>query len=144
VRGAVALLAIFAILVIVWRAQRLELDPSSHPIPVTFEAFDKTFGPASPLTPEQKDLEFDRYRGRYVRWEGTVLYLNAAEGTEPHASLRCGADDLSSDVVLYIRPQDRDRLAARRAGDRLVCVGSLADYGQDGAPVILQDGRIIR
>ena len=146
VRGAAAILVGAAILVITWRAQNRALDPAAHPISTTFEAFEKTFGPASPLTPEQKDLEFERYRGRYVRWEGTIVYLNAAEEAEPHASLRCASETqaFSTDVTLYIRPQDRDRLAARRVGDPLVYVGSLVDYGQDGAPVVVQDGRIIK
>ncbi len=137
---------ITAVLVFTWQAQKRNLDPAAHPISTTFEAFEKTFGPASALTPEQKDLEFERYRGKYVRWEGTLVYLNAADAVEPHASLRCGSGTqmFSSDVTLYVRPQDRDRLAAHRIGDRLFCTGSLVDYGQDGAPVVIQDGRIIR
>jgi hypothetical protein len=144
--GAAALLIGAAILVFTWQAQNRALDPAAHPISTTFEAFERTFGPASPLTPEQKDLEFEQYRGRYVRWEGTIVYLNAAAGAEPHASLRCAAETqaFSTDVTLYIRPQDRDRLAERRVGDRLLYLGSLADYGQDGAPVVVQDGRIIK
>ena len=141
-----SLFLIAAILLLTWRGQRRSLDPAGHPIPTTFEAFEKTFGPASALTPEQKDLEFERYRGKYVQWEGILVYLNAAEGVEPHASLRCGSETqaFSADVTLYVRPQDRDRLVTRRIGDRLFCAGSLADYGQDGAPVVLQDGRILK
>lgn len=145
VRGAAALLIGAAILVLTWQAHKRDLDPAAHPISTTFEAFERTFGPASPLTPEQKDQEFEQYRGRYVRWEGTIVYLNAAAEAEPHVSL-CASETqaFSTDVTLYIRPQDRDRLAERRVGDRLVYLGSLADYGQDGAPVVVQDGRIIQ
>lgn len=146
VRVTAGLCLVTAILVLTWREQSRSLDPAAHPISTTFETFEKTFGPASALTPEQKGLEFERYRGKYVRWEGTLVYLNAAGEIEPHASLRCGSGTqaFSSDVTLYVRPQDRDRLAARRIGDRLVYAGSLVDYGQDGAPVVIQDGRIIR
>jgi hypothetical protein len=145
-RISASILLIAGVLLFTWREQRRNLDPAAHPLPTTFEAFEKTFGPASDLTPEQKDLEFERYKGKYVRWEGILVYLNAAEGVEPHASLRCGSGTqaFSSDVTLYVRPQDRDRLAAHRIGDRLTCAGSLVDYGQDGAPVVMQDGRIIR
>ncbi len=144
-RSAAALLAIASLFLLTWSLERRKADPAAHPLPVTFEEFERLFGAASALMPEEKEQAFDRYRGKYVRWEGTVLYLNNAEASEPHVSINHGKETTpASDVTFYVRPKDRSGLDALRVGDRLRYVGSLAGYGPDGAPVVIQDGRIIK
>lgn len=144
-RGIAAMLAILAVFYLTWYLERRGVDPATHPLPITFEEFERVFGPDSPMTPEEKDAAFRQYRGKTVRWEGTIVYLNTADEPEPHVSLRHrgGASSPVSDVTLYPRPRERDKLGRLRVGDHLLYTGALVEYGPDGAPVTVQDGRIV-
>ena len=143
--GITALLGIIAVLAFVWTNGRISRTPTTPPIPTSFEEFSRTFGPLSSLTPEEKALEFEGYKGKYVQWMGTIVYLNLAGESESHISL-CHTPEataFASDVTLYFRPDERDKIANLRVGDRLTYLGMLVDYGEDAAPVVVQNGRIV-
>jgi hypothetical protein len=144
VRSLAALLAILALIVFYWKSERRRTDPAANPLRITFEEFDRAFGAGSEWTPERKDSEFDRYRGQYVQWEGTVLYPNLAELAESHVSIRHrkGGPSSAPDVTLYARPSELDRFGSLRVGDRIRYLACLVDYGRDGGPITVQDGRV--
>ena len=48
----------------------------------SFEDIDNIFGSGSKLSDTQKDEEWEKYKGKYVSWEGQITYknLNVASG----------------------------------------------------------------
>ena len=145
IRGIGALVLIGIAVVLISSAGDRDPLKSGQFISVTLEAFEKTFGPKSELTPDEKTLEFERYKMKHVRWEGTIVYVNASRDPEAHISLHHGTNSLpfSSDVTLYPHPQENERLSELRVGDHLSYSGLLVNYGNDGMPVVIQGGRIL-
>ena len=145
IRGMGALLLIGIAVVLISKSGDRDPFKAGRFISVTPEAFERTFGPKSELTPDEKSLEFEGYKMKHVRWEGTIVYINASRDPEAHISLHHGTSSLpfSPDVTLYPHPQENERLSELRVGDHLSYSGVLVNYGNNGMPVVIQGGRIL-
>jgi len=144
-KGILAVVLIGAILLYTYQWKRTHLPNPAFPaqLEVSFRGFDAIFGPESPLSPQDKQEEFVRYRGKTVSWEGRIVYINMGEGKELYLTVRHQAATQTSDVLVRFREQDREKLERLRVGEPITYGGKILDYGPETAFITLGDGYIV-
>lgn len=111
---------------------------------ITFDAFNAIFGPESTLSREEKATEFANYDGKWVIWQGTIVYINRGEGAEPYVSIRHLASTQTSDVLVRFNKRKQDVLQDLRVGDEIRYRGRITDYGEKTAFITLDDSDIVQ
>ncbi|MCR4320223.1 MAG: hypothetical protein NUV74_07840, partial [Candidatus Brocadiaceae bacterium] len=106
----------------------------------TFEDLDNLFGKGSNLSEVQKDEAWGRYKGKYVRWLGQIVYknLNVASG------LRIGMmQKEKGDIEVKAGLAKKDKVLKFLEGETVLYTGRLTERCGDNSPYILEDGDII-
>ncbi len=103
----------------------------------SYEDLDNIFGTKSALTDAQKDEAWEKYKGKYVNWEGQIAYknLNVASG------LRVGImqnEQLS--VELKVGLAKKDKALSFQDGETVLYSGKLVERCGKHSPFILEDG----
>lgn len=143
-KGLMALIIMIKILAYayVWKSSR-STEVSGSAV-LTYEVFNAAFGLGSPLTEAARSRAFKDYRGHYVAWEGTVVYVNLGTGKDLYASIRHRSDSPTSDVLLRFRESNRTDITGLPVGVRIRYRGRLHDFGAGGSGFItLFEGRIL-
>lgn len=128
-----------------------ELAESPDTIPVSqgpkkiflIESFDdlnNIFGKESKLSDAQKDIMWEKYKGKYVSWMGQIVYknLNVASG------LRIGIMQRDKgDVELKISLAKKDKVLQFQDDETILYTGKLVERCDGSSPYILEDGDIV-
>ena len=128
-----------------------ELAESPDTIPVSqgpkkiflIESFDdlnNIFGKESKLSDAQKDIMWEKYKGKYVSWMGQIVYknLNVASG------LRIGIMQRDKgDVELKISLAKKDKVLQFQDDETILYTGKLIERCDGSSPYILEDGDIV-
>jgi len=111
---------------------------------------EKKFGLESPLSEAQKDEEWEKYRGKFVTWQGEIVYagedlfgaLKLGVRQRQHSSKSYGAYD----VLVNLRPDQKQKLLKLKKGDIVSYRGKLSQRRGKVfpfMPYILEEGVII-
>lgn len=111
------------------------------PSAITFHTLDKYFGSGSNLTDLQKDLKWNDYEDRYVRWTGTVETVGTSFG-DPYIGLKMKETTWSYDVHISFRDGYINRLTALNKGDKVTVIGKILRGGGFLISIHLVDGRL--
>ena len=116
---------------------RLEAAPISD---VSWEEIDRVYNVRSSSTELQKKERWKNYEGRKVRWTGTVSSVGETLGSMS-LQLKLNPGTLTSDVLVRLKPTQRDRALQLSEGAVVTVVGVLDDWGTL-LPVTLDHGVI--
>jgi hypothetical protein len=106
----------------------------------SFEDIDNIFGSGSKLSDTQKDEEWEKYKGKYVSWEGQITYknLNVASG------LRIG---MMQNERLYVELKvglaKKNKVLNFQDGETVLYSGKLIERCGNHSPYVLEDGDFI-
>ena len=106
----------------------------------TFDGLDNMFGKGSNLSDAQKDEAWGKYKGKYVRWMGQIVYknFNVASG------LRIGMmQKEKGDIEVKVGLTKRDKVLKFQEGETVLYTGRLTERCGSQSPYILEDGDII-
>ena len=144
-KGILAMVLIGAILLYTYQWKRThQLNPAfPAQLEISFRGFNAIFGPGSPLSLQDKQEEFARYKGKTVAWEGRIVYINMGKKRELYMTVRHQAVTQTSDVLVRFREQDREKLGRLRVGESVTYRGKILDYGPETAFITLGDGLIV-
>ena len=144
-KGLLALVIIGAILFYAYSWHRQHGAPSAsspNQSAISFDAFNAIFGPESALSLEEKRVEFANYRGKWVIWNGQIVYINRGEGMDLYISVRHRATTQTSDVLVRFGRDNRTQIQTLRVNERIRYGGKIADYGEETAFITLRNGVI--
>jgi hypothetical protein len=108
----------------------------------SFADLDNIFGigSGSKLSDTQKDEEWEKYKGKYVSWEGQILYknLNVASGLRIVITQKA-----KGDVELKVSLAKKDAVLKFKDGETVLYTGKLVKRCGSNSPYILEDGNIV-
>lgn len=104
---------------------------------ITFVEFDSTFCTYSKRTQLQKDRDIERYKGKRVRWEGIVSYVD-----DDSVGFKHKATTSTYDVLLRMPKDEQSSLVTLNKGNLATYEGTIDSYGVL-LPHGLSDGKII-
>ena len=127
----------------------LGIDPDGVPVShdsekvflhESFADIDNIFGSGSTLSSAEKDETWKKYEGKYVRWEGQIVYknLNAVSGLR----VKIRQTD-RGDVEIRLSIIQKDKVLKFQDGESILYTGRLTKRGEITSPYILEDGDIL-
>lgn len=101
---------------------------------------DNIFGSGSTLSSAEKDTAWEKYEGKYVRWEGQIVYknLNAASGLRVKVRQKGRGD-----VEIRLSILQKDKVLKFQDGESILYTGRLTKRCGGLSPYILEDGDIL-
>ncbi len=117
---------------------RAEAAPISD---VTWEEIDAIYNLKSTYTELQKKEHWKNYEGKKVKWSGSVSSVGETFGTMS-LQVKLNPSSFSSDVLVRLKPTEREKAVALREGNLVTFVGILDDWGTL-MPVTLDQGVIV-
>lgn len=112
-------------------------------IDITIEELDLLFGSQSTLgRKEKKQLWENRYRGKYVRWSGVIVY----KGITRYDWYKIGLSfdfQGGAEVLVLFRPEYQSQIVQLKEGDVIAYTARLDTRKGLGAPYRLDDGRLL-
>ena len=145
-KGILYLAIILAILVYTWTWKRSHQartgTPSVESI-ISFDVFNAAFGPRSPMDPELKKRELERYLGRRVEWTGTAVYVNQDAESAGYMNVRHLTNSPLQDAVVYFSKKRRDQLREVRSGQWVRYAARIHAYDDKNGFVVLKDGDLL-
>lgn len=108
----------------------------------SFDDLDNIFGKGSKLSEVEKDKAWDRYKGKYVSWEGQIIYknLNVASGLRMRIGIM---QKEKGDVELKVGMAKKNKVLKFQDGETISFTGKLAERCGILSPYILEDGDIL-
>ncbi|MFO0795643.1 MAG: phospholipase D-like domain-containing protein [Candidatus Brocadiaceae bacterium] len=127
----------------------LGIDPDGVPVShdsekvflhESFAEIDNIFGIGSTLSSAEKDEAWKKYEGKYIRWEGQIVYknLNAVSGLRVKVRQKDRGD-----VEIRLSILQKDKALKFQDGESILYTGRLAKRGEGTSPYILEDGDIL-
>ncbi|MDG6005414.1 hypothetical protein BIY37_09255 [Candidatus Brocadia sapporoensis] len=105
----------------------------------SFEDLDNIFGNGSGMTETQKEIAWERYKGKYVSWMGKIMYKNMVA-----TGLCMGMMQKEKrDVEVKFGLAKKDKALKFQDGETILYSGKLVGRCGDKTPFILEDGDII-
>ena len=89
-------------------------------------------------TDVQKDAAWPRFKGKRVQWSGTVAEIFETFGNV-NLHVKMNPETFTSDLIIQMRKDHRDRALAYKKDDRVAFKGTLKDWGTL-MPITLSDG----
>ncbi|TVM04357.1 MAG: hypothetical protein CV087_00225 [Candidatus Brocadia sp. WS118] len=106
----------------------------------SFEDLDSIFGKESKVSEAQKEIAWEKYKGKYVSWTGQIVYKNVNVAT----GLRMGImHKEKGDVEVKISLAKKDKVLKFHDGETILYTGKLVERRGNNTPFILEDGDII-
>jgi hypothetical protein len=97
----------------------------------------------NPLAPGQgerkRELWTRDFEGKFVKWEGTLLTVDADSGRVTIAHTKGGK---TADVQVDFRDDRKDDLRGLIVDQKIVYSARLVDFGKDGYAFTLSDGLV--
>ncbi|WP_457556362.1 zinc-ribbon domain-containing protein [Candidatus Pyrohabitans sp.] len=100
--------------------------PPKEYIDISFNEFDSLFGMEGSLTDAQKKVEFEKYKGKYVRW--TCELVDVSESLM--MSLRCKPSTFTSDMSVKLRSDQKEKALEIPKGAMVTFEARLKSYGE--------------
>jgi len=111
-------------------------------VDVSFEELNKLLGSESTLSgTEKKRLWQKKYKGKYVRWSGTVLFKGISRMNWNRAGISQQNND-NTDVIIFFHWKMRNHLMNLRVGTKITYTGKLVSRPRLSSSFRLQDGMI--
>jgi hypothetical protein len=117
---------------------RIQSEPVSD---IEWEEIDKIYNLKSDFTELQKKEHWKNYKGKKVRWTGTVSSVGETFGTL-QLQVKLNPSTLTSDVLVSLKDTSRSDAIKLKEGDRVTFEGTFDDWGSL-MPVTLDHGIII-
>jgi hypothetical protein len=117
---------------------RIQSEPVSD---IQWEEIDKIYNLQSNYTELQKKEHWKNYKGKKVRWSGTVTSVGETFGTL-QLQVKLNPNTLTSDVLVSLKDSVRSEAIKLQEGDSVTFEGVLDDWGSL-MPVTLDHGIII-
>lgn len=109
---------------------------------ITWEDYDSIFNINSKATDLQKQDAWTRYKGKRVRWRGTVEDVKKGMMGGLTLNIKMNSDTFTFDIILDLKRSEETRAAGLRKGSSVAFVGTLERYGGAILPSRLVDGEI--
>ena len=145
-KGILYLAIIGAILVYTWswkRSHQAQIIGSPAESIISFEVFNAAFGPKSPMDPDLKKRELERYLGKRVVWTGTAVYVNQGSESAAYMNVRHLTNSPLQDAVVYFSKKRRDQLREVRSGQWVRYAARIHAYDDKNGCVVLKDGDLL-
>lgn len=110
-------------------------------IQTSFDELDKQFGRESNLSRSEKNELWKKYKGKYIRWNGVIVY----KGMGRVDWNRIGVSQKKNknvDIEILFDWKRFERVMNVRVGDTITYTGKLISYPRISAPYRLDDGDI--
>lgn len=108
-------------------------------VEISFVELDKIFGSENRTTESQKDKLWKKYRDKYIRWTGQVMY----RGLGRVSGLRMGVNHKEgTDVELCFDIKDKEKVMQTKAGDNITYTGKLINRRGYILPYMIEEGKI--
>jgi hypothetical protein len=120
------------------RQEQAKQSPISD---ITWEEIDQIYNLKSSATNLQKEEAWKKYKGKKVKWQGTVSSMSETFGTL-QLQIKMNPATLTSDLLMRLNDDQREKALKLSKGDRVTFVGVLDEWGAI-MPTTLSQGEII-
>ena len=122
-------------------------DPISVPIKpsieisnISWDEISTIYGLNSNYTDIQKDEHWKKYKGRYIKWNGTVSEISKNWGTYT-LQVKMNPDTIGADLIIYLKDTQKDKALSLSVGQSVTFIGEMDEWGTL-LPITLRDGEL--
>ncbi|HHT9121022.1 MAG TPA: phospholipase D-like domain-containing protein [Candidatus Hypogeohydataceae bacterium YC41] len=108
----------------------------------SFQELDNIFGEESSLTGSQKKKVWENYRGKYVQWQGIVVYKGVGRMDWNRVGLSHNQGK-EADVEVSFNSRNMEDILSLQEGDTVTYTAKLSSRKGHGAPYRLEDGELL-
>jgi hypothetical protein len=108
---------------------------------VTWDEIDQIYSLKNHVTDLKKGELWKGYKGKRVEWKGAVSSISESFGSLT-VQIKMNSDTFTSDVIVTMRPTERDKALKLNTGDRVTYRGVLRDWGSL-IGISLKDGELV-
>lgn len=120
-------------------------EPHKNFIDVSFEELNKLFGKESTLSGSEKKAQWEKYNGKYICWDGTVVYkgIGRVDWNRVGISHQGDEEKADADVVVLFNWKMYQKVMNISAGNIITYTGKLISRPRLNSHFLVQDGMII-
>ena len=118
------------------------VNPNDIISDITWKDYDNIFNINSKTTDLQKQDTWNRYKGKRVRWTGTVEDVKRGLMGGLTLNIKMNSDTITFDIILDLKQSEETRASGLRKGSTVTFLGTLENYGGAVLPNHLVDGVI--
>jgi hypothetical protein len=108
---------------------------------VSWSEIDEIYNLKTKYTDLQKDEFWKRYKGKKIRWSGTVSSISESFGNID-LQVKMNPDTFTSDLVITLRESQKSRALGLKKDDSVTFTGVLDRWGSI-LPITLKEGELI-
>ncbi len=117
--------------------------PPKEFLSISFQELEKVLGEESPLGSSEKRRVWEDYRGKYVQWQGVVMYRGVGRMDWNRVGIS-HSQGKEVDVEVSFNWSNMEDVLALREGDFVTYVARLSKRRGYGAPYRLEDGELLK
>lgn len=110
---------------------------------ISFEELNKLFGEESILSGSEKKVQWEKYDGRYICWDGMVVYKGIGRVDWNRVGISHQGNDERADVVVLFNWQMYQKIMNVSAGNIITYTGKLVSRPRLNSHFLIQDGMIV-
>lgn len=117
-------------------------DKTSSVSDVTWKEINKIYNLKSKFTDLQKTEHWKKYKGKKVKWTGTVASIGETFGTVM-LQIKMNPETLVSDIIVSLKKEERSKALKLSQGDKVTFIGVMNRWGSILTYVSLDDGELV-
>ncbi|MBM4053382.1 MAG: hypothetical protein FJ264_01640 [Planctomycetes bacterium] len=117
-------------------------DPHKNFIDVSFEELNKLFGEESSLSRSEKKAQWEKYDGKYIRWNGMVVYKGIGRVDWNRVGISHQGNGKKADVIVLFDWKMYQKVLSISEGNTITYSGKLTSRPRLNSQFRVQDGII--
>ena len=109
---------------------------------IEWKDYDNIYNVKSNSTDVQKEAAWKRFQDQYVEWQGAVAEVQNGTFSGLTVGVKINRDTLVQDVLVTLKPDQKDKAANLTKGQKIKFTGRLKNYGGALLPLSIDDGEI--
>ena len=110
---------------------------------ISFQEMEKVFGEESQLSSSEKRKAWEDYKGKYVQWQGIIVYRGVGRMDWNRVGIRHSEGE-KADVEVSFNWNNMEDILALRVGDSVTYTARLSKGRGLSSPYRLEDGEVLK